>query len=189
LNNMAQQIHKVLGAINRRLFEIDAGAPSESCENESNELREKRAKVSAPLILHGEGGVDSFIGQINWRAFTDREITIAFKRWITSNRSIPFTSQPKGVRGMTGGRGRDPDEWRASLERLGIMRLMHRFSPADLADEVQDVLPTELADGEKYSSKVGNKKERQKALEDFYQLFPSLDNEKPKSWETVSDCW
>lgn len=189
LHNRAKQIQKALVAINQRLWEIDAVDPSETGEKESSELREKRANLSASPIVHGEGGVDSFVAQINWRAFTDKEIAITFKRWISRNRPVPVESQPKGLRGVTGGRGHDPDEWRASLERLGIMRLMHSFSPSDLADEVQSALPAESADREKYSSKAGNKKERQKALNDFYQLFPSLDNEKPKSWEMVADGW
>lgn len=180
----AEHVQKARLAAYQRLWEIDQAMGNSM---EADDLRKQLAAPLPPPIVRGEGGVDSFIAQVNWQDFTDEEIVAAFKQWVKdkNNRPVPVTAQPKGVRGITGGRGHDKGEWRASLARLGIMRLMHHYS----FDEMFAALPVELADREKYCTKAGCKKERQKALDDFHELFPYLSDEKPASWEWLPGVW
>jgi hypothetical protein len=188
IHGEAEHVQKARLAAYQRLSEIDRGVAN---LDEANKLRDKLAEPPPSPIVRGGGGVDSFIGQVNWGDFNDKEIVAAFKQWLENkhNRPVPVTTQPKGVRGIKAGRGHDPDEWRASLERLGIMRLMHYCSFDEMIEIIQAALPVERADREKYSTKAGVKKERQKALDDFHELFPYLSDEKPASWGCLPGDW
>jgi hypothetical protein len=192
LYGKAKAAHEKRIALERRLSQIDTGAANLT---EAAEVRQKlleQEKNPAPLLVRGVGGVDFFIAQINWRDFTDNEIIECFKQWVKTkgNRPIPMTQEPKGVRGMQGGRGHKPRDWRASLDRLGIMRLMNRHSFEEITSIVQAAASVTSADREKYSEKSGCIKERTKALKDFHGFFPFLDaEEKPCSWQPLSACW
>jgi hypothetical protein len=126
-------------------------------------------------------GLEVLLVEIEWRRFTNDQIVQCFRKWAKLHR-------PKDVKAPSG-KGHKPRDWRASLERLGIMRLMNRYSFDDLQSIVQAAAPTKSADREKYSVKGGCKKEWQKALDDFHDLFPFLPDEEPKSCKPLPGCW
>jgi hypothetical protein len=188
LQSEAMKVHKERQALYLRLSQIDSGVAN---LKEAAEVRNKLselAKHPPAALLRGAGGADHFIAQINWRDFTDNEIVASFEQWVKAkgNRPMPVTDEPKGVRGLRGGRGHDPQNWRASLERLGIMRLIHHHS----FDELQAIVPVGWLNQEKYIEKSKCKKEGQKAIRDFRGLFNFLSSEeKPRSWEPRPNCW
>jgi hypothetical protein len=192
LHGEVRKAHEARQALYLRLSQIDRGVANlEEAADVRNKLSELE-KHPTPALLRGIGGVDSFIAQINWREFTDKEIVASFDQWVKAkgNRAVPVTNEPKGVRGMRGGRGQDEQNWRASLDRLGIMRLMHRCSFEELNEIVQAGASEKSADREKYSVKAACKKEWEKAIEDFRSLFTFLPaEEKPLSCEPLPDFW
>jgi hypothetical protein len=121
-------------------------------------------------------GVETMLVQIEWEKFTNKDIIAAFSSWLEANEPPGVARPPKSKQ------GHDPHDLRASLERLGIMRLIHRHSFDEMAKVVQAALPPKLADREKFSVKAEAAKERLKAANTFKSLFPLGDDE-PKSWE------
>jgi hypothetical protein len=178
IHGEAERVQKAQLAIYQRLSEIDRGMAN---PDEADKLRSKLAEPLPSPIVRGIGGVDSVIAQINWCDFTDKKIKECFCEWVDNNRPAGFPEPSE--------RGHKLKDWRASLERLGIMRLMHHRSFDEMTAIVQAALPPESADREKYTTKAGCKKERQKALEDFRELYPFLSDEKPRSWELVPGDW
>jgi len=119
--------------------------------------------------------------EINWTSYTDGEIASCFKAWVKANRPPDIAEPTK--------RGHKPRDWRASLERLGIMRLMHYHSFDEMTAIVDAVAAVKSADREKYSVKSESMKERQKAIADFHCLFPFLRNENPLSLSLFPGGW
>ena len=78
----------------------------------------KQRDKPSPVSFMGGGGVQFFVGQINWRDYTKPEIKEAFNQWVEANapNTIPEPSE----------RGHKPIDWRNKLRALGIMRLMKR---------------------------------------------------------------
>jgi hypothetical protein len=122
-------------------------------------------------------GVEVLCAEIDWQTCTDKQILQSFGEWVKANR-------PRDI-GKPTKRGHDPDELQASLERLGIMRLMHCHS----FDEIGEIVPAEWLDKEKYSTKAECLKERHKAIDDFHSLFPFLPNENPIPFEALPGAW
>jgi hypothetical protein len=121
------------------------------------------------------GGTEVSVVEIDWAHFTDKEIADSIAQ-----------SRPKEIPEPSGrGRGDAIADWRAKLERLGIMRLMHHHS----FDDLTKIVPVEWLDREKYSSKAECKNEHKKALDDFHDLLPLQSDEKPVSFEPLTGNW
>ncbi len=121
-------------------------------------------------------GTEVSVVEIDWAHFTDKEIADAIAR-----------SRPKEIPEPSSGRGRGDTyaDWRAKLERLGIMRLMHHHS----FDDLTKIVPVDWLDREKYSTKAKCKQEHKKALDDFHDLFPLQPDVKPQSFEPLMGNW
>jgi hypothetical protein len=116
----AKKIHETRQALNYRLSQIDSGADN---LKEAAEVRKQLAEQvdnPTPVVLHGMGGMDSFIAQINWAQFNNDKIAEAFRKWVKPNR-------PKNIL-KPSGQGHGPREWRARLTRLAAMRLLHSYT-------------------------------------------------------------
>jgi hypothetical protein len=154
-----------------RLSQIDKGVSS---LEEAAELRKELSEQERhpTVLVRGEGGLDSFIAQINWRDFTDKQIVTSFKRWVRENRpTIPGTKQLVGRRDD---KGRKLNDWRVMLDRLGIMRLVHRFT-------LREMCPEALS----HYRSADWYRERQSADHDFHRLFPFLlSTDRPLAWPT-----
>ncbi|MGA2241541.1 MAG: hypothetical protein ABSH11_05830 [Verrucomicrobiota bacterium] len=115
-----------------------------------------------------DDGIESKIVQIAWEHFTNEQIIESFRDWVKKNR-------PKQLK-KPGKQGHKYISHRVALERLGIMRLLHRFRLADLPKQN----PTAW---KRYNSPNRRwRKDAQKARAYFKSLFPFLKNEPPLSW-------
>jgi len=170
LQSEAMKVLKARQELERRLWEIDNGVRN---LEEGGGLREKRSELAKhPVIVRGVGGVDSFIAQINWREFNDKEIVAAFKEWVKDNR--PTSSDTKELVGRRNDKGRKLNDWRVMLDRLSIMRLLHCSTLKRLLPEAQS----------RYRS-ADWYRERKSANRDFHRLFPFLPSaDRPLAWPT-----
>jgi hypothetical protein len=98
----------------------------------------------------------------------NEQIIETFRTWLKQNRPKQFPAPS--------GKGHKQISQRVALERLGILRLLHRFRPAELREQ----LPVAW---KKYNSANRRwRKDAQKAVSEFRQLFPILKDEHPLSW-------
>lgn len=65
-------------------------------------------------------GTEATIVEIGWEHHTNDQLMSAFRRWVK-------VARPKRVP-EPDGRGQKQISWRVALERLGILRLLHRYS-------------------------------------------------------------
>ncbi len=139
---------------------------------------------SAPVYLTPERSAEP-PGQIvaaftvDFTRFTDGEICEEMKRWVTGNRP-PEWKTPKRVFPDSRQRGRKRagkfTEYHTALGRLGLMRLLHWHTPAEIRHE----LPRAW---EKYRAKRADfRREVREACRFFRKLFPFLpEHERPLS--------
>ena len=119
---------------------------------------------------------------VDFARFTDREMCAEFERWLSVSRPAQW-KQPRRVFPGAKHKGRKLLEYRVALERLGLMRLLHWHTPAELRRE----LPQAWV-------KVGRKqadfrRELREASKFFRACFPFLPKkEKPHS-ETRKGVW
>lgn len=166
LHGEATEAHNARLALYRRLSQIDSGVAN---LKEATELRKKldeQEKHPTPAAVRGEGGVDSFIAQINWKMFSKSEIKACFNKWVDSYDS------PQAKPGERG-RGNTSADWRARLERLGLLRL-RRVRTAEQVIETAKVLPKDQRISEKFHVPSELNREVKKACEAFHFLFPFL---------------
>jgi hypothetical protein len=124
------------------------------------------------VIVRGIGGVDSFIAQINWREFNDKEIVASFKQWVRDNR--PTSSDTNELVGRRNDKGRKLNDWRVMLDRLSTMRLLH-------CSTLKEMPPEALS---RYRS-ADWYRERKNAKRVFHRLFPFLPStDRPLAWPT-----
>jgi len=114
--------------------------------------------------------IETLLVTINWGAGSDAEIKKSFNKWLDKNRPshIPEPSE----------RGHKPVDWRARLERLGLLRLRHNYS-FDEAKPLLKMLPqtTKTTDSSECNRQAKN------AVDDFHALVPFLDSSAmPISW-------
>jgi hypothetical protein len=122
-------------------------------------------------VLHG--GTESLFVQIEWGKWSNRKIKEAFCEWVDRSRPVGIAEQS--------GRGRKPNtEWRAKLDRLGLLRLRHRYS----FSEAKPFLDTLKAGWIEKRTNAGEcNREASKACDHFRELFPfHTRNELPLSW-------
>ncbi|MBI5388139.1 MAG: hypothetical protein HZA90_26030 [Verrucomicrobia bacterium] len=114
-------------------------------------------------------GAEVGVFKIEWTAFTNEELYDGFHRWIRQNR-------PRGLRSPDG-RGHKPRDRRAALDRLGMMRLLHRFTLREMQEKCVEACKA-FGGYEWY-------KERKRALQTFHKLLPFLSSsERPLAWPT-----
>jgi hypothetical protein len=173
LHNEATNAHEARNAIYLRLSQIDSGVEN---LKEAGELREKlseQEKHPTPLIVRGQGGVDSFIAQINWREFSKKEIKDCLSKWV-DDYSCPIAKPSE--------RGR-PVNWRARLESLGLLRLRHIQSVEETIQTIAQTLPSNKRKATKFTEPGELNREAQNTVADFRNLFTFLDSaEIPISW-------
>ena len=172
LQSEATKAYEARQALYLRLSQIDRGVAN---LKEAAELRNKlseQAKLPTPVVVRGVGGVDSFIAQINWHEFYDKEIVASFKEWVQDNR--PTTSDTNQLVGRRSDKGRKLNDWRVMLDRLSIMRLLR-------CSTLKKMLPEALS---RYRS-ADWYRERKNANRDFHRLFPFLlSTDRPLAWRT-----
>jgi hypothetical protein len=120
-----------------------------------------------------EEGYESLIVRIAWKAYTNEQIIESFRCWVKANRPKIFP--------VPSGKGHKQLSQRVALERLGILRLLHRFSLHELRKQ-------NPAAWKRYDN--ANRrwpKEAQRAVTEFARLFPKLEIETPLSWPPKSN--
>ncbi|MBE7157298.1 MAG: hypothetical protein INR62_02465 [Rhodospirillales bacterium] len=104
---------------------------------------------------------------VDFSRYSNQEIAKAFQDWLAAHRPARWKT-PKHVFLNSPHRGKKPLEYRVALERLGLMRLLHWHSPA----EVQRDFPMAWS---RYSSKQPSfRREVREARNFFRRLFPFL---------------
>jgi hypothetical protein len=115
-----------------------------------------------------DDGFESIMVRIAWESYTNEQIIEAFRDWIKKHRPRQFPAPS--------GKGHKQISHRVALERLGIMRLLHRFRLTSLPKQ-------NPAAWKRYNSPNRRwRKDAQKARAYFKSLFPFLKNEPPLSW-------
>ncbi|MEQ1749025.1 MAG: hypothetical protein ABL974_06355 [Prosthecobacter sp.] len=107
--------------------------------------------------------------------FTDAEILKDIEVWLASHRPEAWT-KPLRVFPSSPAKGKKTLEFRVALERLGLMRLLHWYSPSDL----RRVWPEAW---KRYGSKEDSfRREIRASVAYFHKLFPFLpENERMQS--------
>ena len=108
---------------------------------------------------------------VDFRCHTDEEITADFKKWLRVHR--PKSCPEPTRRGHNKRR-----DWRAALERLAIMRMLHFFTLLEI--------PIWIPEAWKIYSGKNWYKERKQAAQTLLKLFPFLPRSDPESMMTVS---
>jgi len=120
----------------------------------------------SPNFLYADG-MEILAVEIDWGECTNEELIKHFAEWLKEN-------EPEGIQ-RPDRRGHKQISNRVALERLGIMRLLHRSRLADLLKE-------NPAAWKRYNSPNRRwRKDAQKAKNCFESLFP-FQNEPPLSW-------
>jgi len=128
----------------------------------------QKLRKPGPNFLY-QGGMEVLLVEIEWARFTNQQLIGEFSQWLKENR-------PQETPGPSG-RGRKQRDVRVSLDRLGMMRLLHRFKLL----EMEDACP----EGWKAFQGYDWYKERKRAAATFKSLFPFLaTSEQPLSWAT-----
>ncbi|MGB7748782.1 MAG: hypothetical protein WBN75_16020 [Verrucomicrobiia bacterium] len=128
----------------------------------------KKLRAICPNLMCA-GGTEILLVEIEWGEFTNEELVKDFAQWLKEN-------EPEGVQ-RPDRRGHKNRDMRVALDRLGMMRLLHRFTLREL--------PVKCADAEKAFHGYEWYKERRRAGKVFHELFPFLPKaETPISWPT-----
>ena len=139
------------------------------------ESDEREAEVlytaSGPAVLPSEGkappGQVAAAFSVDFENFTDSEIQSEFARWLKQHRP-PEWEKPRRILPLQKQKGRKAVEYRVALERLGLMRLLQKYTIPELKHQ----LP---AAWEKYRGKEHRvQRELQASLSFFNRLFPFL---------------
>lgn len=132
--------------------------------------------------LYWESGREVTVLRIAWAHYTNEELLRHFRTWVKTNRP--------GNIAAPGRRGRKPGDWRAHLTRLGAMRLLSRFAPADLfrakCETTRAVWESKQFSRRKWHDTVKWHDARREAghlLHRIYQFLPPAD--RPRSWERL----
>jgi len=119
--------------------------------------------------LMSPDGEETLVVQIDWGECTNEDLIKQFAEWLKEN-DPPGISRPDK-------RGKKIISHRVMLERLGIMRLLHRFTLAELKTNVPTAWKLYHSGNRRW------RKDVEKSLAHFRELFPFLpQNEFPGSW-------
>ena len=106
---------------------------------------------------------------IRWELYTNDQLVAVFREWVKTNR--PKGQPPPDYR------GRKPKDTRAALKRLGIMRLLHTYTVAEI--------PRLCPEAARLMVAPDCYKERKRVPPLFHKLFPFLSvTDNPISWST-----
>jgi hypothetical protein len=131
--------------------------------------------------------VETLLIEIAWEDFTNDEIANYFRQWLKHAR-------PKQIKAPSG-KGHKPGDWRSLLTRLGVMRLLSRFTLKEILGtrsttpvvECQPIHRTKQFASDKWGDPAKWHDARRDAGKIFHTLFPFLPkDEKPISWERQS---
>jgi len=153
----------------QRIYEEDKTKPPQLLHSKAVELERIEHKISA---IYPRDGIETLVAKIGWREFSNKEIADAFRKWVFENRPKEMPESPR--------RGHQVDEWRARLERLGLLRLRHALSVEETIQAITQTLPSVKRKATKFHEPGVLNQEAEKAIDNFHKLFPFLDNaEKP----------
>ena len=130
---------------------------------------DSRPQISKPGHLGQPHGSTVVAFSVDFRQFGNRQICDDFMHWLKANRpqDCPEPST----------RGHKQRDLRVALDRLGMMRLLHRFTLREMPKHQPKA--AKAFDGYEWY------KERKRAGKTFNAFFPFLPkNEKPLSWPT-----
>jgi hypothetical protein len=121
--------------------------------------------------LMSRDGSEILIVEIDWGEFTNEELVEQFAQWLKEN-DPPGVSRPDK-------RGHKHISYRVKLERLGIMRLLHRFTRVELKTANPPAWKHYNSKNRRWRNDV------EKSLSHFRELFPFVpQDEFPGSWPT-----
>lgn len=115
-----------------------------------------------------EEGYESLIVRIAWERHTNEQIMEAFRLWLKKTRPKRFP--------VPSGKGHKQISHRVSLERLGILRLLHQHRLPDLSKQNAAAWKRYHCPNRRW------RKDAQKAVSEFHRLFPIFKAEHPLSW-------
>ena len=114
-------------------------------------------------------GTEATIVEIGWEHHTNDQIVDAFRKWVKANRPKDMPKPNK--------QGHKDISHRVDLERLAIMRLLHRFTLTQLRQKCQPAWKRYNTPNRRWQ------RDAQKARARFHSLFPFLPaTENPLSW-------
>ena len=111
-------------------------------------------------------GAEVGVFRIGWEQWTDKEIRLAFTRWIEKHRPSEFRKPT--------GRPRNSIDPAAALNCLAIMRVLHSHTPGDLTYKFAKVNTTKP------------QRDRERGLDYFQTFSPIGRDEVPLSWQKLS---
>lgn len=122
--------------------------------------------------------VHSFIADFS--RFTDQEMLEAFANWLKRHRPVEWQN-PRRIFPNSKQKGRKILDYRAALDRIGLMRLLHWYSPNDLEQNQPEAW-------KKFGRKAGSFRREVRAAGDFlFKLFPFLpESERPISEQRLA---
>jgi hypothetical protein len=120
-------------------------------------------------------GMEVLLVEIEWGDFTNEQLVQEFAQWLKEN-DPPGLSRPDK-------RGHKKISDRVKLERLGIMRLLNRFTPAELGTACPDAWKRYNSPNRRW------RKDASMAGIHFRELFPFLpEEETPLAWPPKETC-
>jgi hypothetical protein len=172
------ELEALWNANSEYLLEVRSRPRDENDDSEDGALFTETIAVEPP-VKSMEAASENVTAAltIDFSRFTDQEITDAFTAWLKEHRPQRW-KQPRRVLPNARQRGRKLVEYRVALERLGLMRLLHNHSPADLRLELPEAW-------KKIAAKEPDfRREIREASKFFHGLFPFLpESERPESEE------
>lgn len=123
--------------------------------------------TNAEEVKNGRWEEMSMAFTVDFSRFTDKEITTAFQKWLTQNRPLHWR-KPKRVIPGAFSKGHKRSDYRAALDRLALMRLLHWQFP----EQLKRNLPEAWA---RYQHKQESfRREIQEGVKFFRKQFPFL---------------
>ena len=107
---------------------------------------------------------------VDFSRFTDQEISREFLVWLKKNRPARW-KQPRRLFAGARQKGRKLIEYRVAAERLGLMRLLHFYSPKELRDQLPSAWKKYRAKERSFRREIGE------GCKFFRKLFPFLPND------------
>jgi hypothetical protein len=142
---------------------------------------------SEPVTLEVEsgkpsGGSMAVAFAVDFTHFSDREILAELQQWLAAHRPKHW-QRPRRVFPGSKQKGRKLIEYRVAVERLGIMRLLHWYTPTEL----QRDMPEAWA---RYGRKKADfRREVREARKFFRRLFPFLPKTELPQSEPRKGVW
>jgi hypothetical protein len=125
-----------------------------------------KPRTERPSFMY-VGGTEVLLVEIEWGRFNNEQIIECFRKWVRIHR-------PKDVKAPSG-QGHKDSDWRAALNRLGIMRALNAYTFADHR------FPQPLKERDEKTCYAA----RKEAGKTFQRLFHFLPvQEKPIHWKT-----